>query len=231
MMDRTPQQARHAVEEHNLPSADTFEEPPDSDAPPIDEQILTLQWEQLKHDESYHKDIIFLPPETKLKHMALHNAKYTSDFLSAVHVGDTTLFEKALLDAFIISLASANALNQNLGSALFEAVGDAVSLKEAGGLLVEILQRDGTDRLWLARTFAGHNRKFAKACESYDHIEDGVPFKQWMLEANCSLFKTILAEASARKMDLLPLYRGRMREIEAKSIFDYKYRTGAGGGA
>ncbi len=197
----------------------------------IDEQMLALQWEQLKHDESYHKDIVILPLAARLKHMALHNAKYTAHFLSAVHVGDSKLFEKTLLDAFVISLASANALNQNLGVAVTKAVGDAASLKEAGALLAKRLPRDGSDCLWLPRTFAEHNGKFAKACESLDHIEDDVPFKKWMKEANCSLFKVILAEASAQKIDLLPLYRSRMREIEAKSIFDNKYCSGAGGEA
>ena len=214
-----------------MPSAYAIEGRDHSEEMPVDAQILALQWEQLKHDQLYHKDIVILPLAARLKHMALHNAKYTSYFLSALHVGDSKLFKKTLLDAFVISLASANALNQDLGAALVDAVGDAASLKEAGSLLAEKLPSDGSDPLWLARTFAEHTGKFAKACESIDHIEGDVPFRQWMLEANNSLFKTVIAEASARGMDLPPLYRGRMREIETKSIFDREYRSGAGGEA
>lgn len=230
-MERTPHQTRQTPQENDFTSADTIEGRSHSEVISVDAQILALQWEQLKHDESYHKDIVILPLAARLTHMVLHNTKYTSHFLSAVDVGDSKLFEKTLLDAFVISLASANALNQDLGAAVIDSVGDASSLKDAGTLLAKNLLRDGSDHLWLARTFAQHNGKLAKACESFDHIEGDVPFRKWMLEANCSLFKAIVAEADARGMDLLPLYRGRMREIEAKSIFDCKYRTGAGGGA
>ena len=42
------------------------------------DQLLALQWAQLKHDEAYHKDVVILPLAQRVKHMALHNAKYTA---------------------------------------------------------------------------------------------------------------------------------------------------------
>ena len=78
-------------------------------------QLLDLQWSQLKHDEAYHKDVVILPLAQRIKHMALHNAKYTAYFLEAVERGDDTTMLRVLVDAFVIALATANTLNQDLG--------------------------------------------------------------------------------------------------------------------
>ena len=53
----------------------------------VSDHLLTLQWAQLKHDEAYHKDIVILPLAQRMKHMALHSAKYTAYFLTAGGVG------------------------------------------------------------------------------------------------------------------------------------------------
>jgi hypothetical protein len=84
----------------------------------VSDHLLTLQWAQLKHDEAYHKDIVILPLAQRMKHMALHSAKYTAYFLTAVDDGDEARFQRTLTDAFIICLAVANTLNQNLGREL-----------------------------------------------------------------------------------------------------------------
>ena len=88
---------------------------------PVRDQLLALQWAQLKHDEAYHKDVVILPLAQRIKHMALHNTKYTAYFFEAVENGDETRLTKTLVDAFIIALASANTLNYDLGKALDEA--------------------------------------------------------------------------------------------------------------
>ena len=85
------------------------------------EHLLKLQWAQLKHDEAYHKDVVIMPLAERIKHMALHNAKYVAYFFEAVDQGDETKVTKTLTDAFIIVLASANTLNQDIGRDLGKA--------------------------------------------------------------------------------------------------------------
>ena len=43
----------------------------------VRDELFTLQLEQLKHDEKYHRDIHVLPLHQRMNHMALHFAKYS----------------------------------------------------------------------------------------------------------------------------------------------------------
>lgn len=194
------------------------------------DQLLALQWKQLKHDEAYHKDVVILPLAERIKHMALHNAKYTAHFFDVADTGDKARLIKTLTDALIISLASANTLNQDLGRELGEAAAAAASLSVLGGGLAVELARDDADPLWLVRAFARHNGQLAKACESWDHLES-MPFRDIMRACNAAILKTVLAEASARALDLAEAYAVRIREVETRSIFAGHYREGAKGEA
>lgn len=84
----------------------------------VQEQLLSLQWAQLKHDELYHREITLLSVADRMKHFALHMVKYLGYFAEATDLGDNGRFERTLVDAFIIALASANTLNLDLGKAL-----------------------------------------------------------------------------------------------------------------
>lgn len=193
----------------------------------VRDQLLDLQWAQLKHDEAYHKDIVILPVAQRMKHMSLHNAKYTGYFLQAVDQGDGERFHRTLIDAFIITLVVANTLNQDLGGEV-DTHGGGKSLSALGADLAARLIRDGADPLWLVRQYAQHNGQLAKLCESWDHLE-ALPFRDGMKTCNLALFSAVLAEAEARGIDLADAYRARMRVVEARSIFDSRFRTGAGG--
>lgn len=76
----------------------------------IQEQLFALQRSQLKHDEAYHKDVVILSLADRIKHMALHNTKYTAHLLESASTGDLPRLVKTLTHAFIIALASANTL-------------------------------------------------------------------------------------------------------------------------
>jgi hypothetical protein len=76
--------------------------------------LLELQWMQLTHDERYHKDVVILPLGERVKHMALHMAKYVG-YLAELEGDDPDRVARILTDAFIITLATANTLNQDLG--------------------------------------------------------------------------------------------------------------------
>lgn len=195
----------------------------------VRDQLLALQWSQLKHDEAYHKDVVILPLAERIKHMALHNAKYTGHFLDAIDASDDSRLAKTLTDAFIIALASANTLNQDLGKELAE-IGETHSLQAAGEQLAGRLSRDLSDPLWIIRQFARHNGQLAKICESWDHLES-VPFREGMKACNLALLQAVLADTSSRAIDLATSYHARIRVIETRSIFDRHFREGAGGEA
>ena len=195
----------------------------------VRDQLLTLQWGQLKHDEAYHKDVVILPLAERIKHMALHNAKYTGHFLDAIEACDDARLAKTLTDAFIIALASANTLNQDLGQDLTE-ISDTLSLQSAGDRIARSLGRDGSDPLWIVRQFARHTGQLAKICESWDHLEP-VPFREGMKSCNLALLQAVLADSAGRAIDLAAAYHARIRVIETRSIFDRHFRQGAGGEA
>ena len=123
----------------------------------VRDQLLALQWTQLKHDEAYHKDVVILPLAQRIKHMALHNAKYTAYLFEIAESGDDARLTRTLTDAFIISLAVANTLNQDLGRELGEAAVAATSLRTFGSAMTIELARNDADPLWLVRAFARHN--------------------------------------------------------------------------
>lgn len=194
----------------------------------VREQFLALQWDQLHHDEAYHKDVVILGLAERIKHMALHNAKYTARLFEAAETGDAVLLAKTLTDAFIIALASANTLNQDLGLELGKPAETSPSLRAFGSAVAMELERADADPLWLVRAFARHNGHLAKVCKSWDHLES-VPFRDAMKSCNLALLKALLAEGDARGIDLAECYNTRIAEVENRSIF-VKYFRGRTGG-
>lgn len=162
-----------------------------------------LQWHQLVHDEDYHKDIAAMSPAMRMKHFALHMAKYSAYLLDASERGDDALTGRALVDAFAIVLAMANTLGQDLASDL--------SARNQNGLADRSLD------IW--RPFVKETGVLAKACESLDHIED-VAFKVIMKQANAGLAAAILLGADQNAICLIEAYKGRLREVEIRSPFD-----------
>jgi hypothetical protein len=191
----------------------------------IEEQLLALQWAQLKHDELCHRDILLLPVADRMKHFALHMAKYVGYVAEAIDTSDEQRLERTLVDAFIISLASANTLGLDLGDALARPHRARVEGLKALGLELanELGQREG-DSIWLLKQFARHSGRLAKACESLDHVES-YPFREEMRASIVNLFKLVAAAASLRHIDLVEKSKGRLEGIEGKNIFHENYRA------
>jgi hypothetical protein len=194
------------------------------------EDFLRLQWAQLRHDEAYHKDVVIMPLAERIKHMALHNAKYTAYFFDSLDNVDQAKLTKTLTDAFVIVLATANTLNQDIGSDLGASADANQSFQSLGASLAESIGRDDADDYWLVRNFARHTGRLAKACESWDHLEN-ILFRDEMKRCNLELLKIILAEASDRQLDLAQYNKSRIRQVEGLSIFDKLFQQGAGGEA
>jgi hypothetical protein len=158
--------------------------------------------------------------------MALHNAKYVGYFIDAVDVCDDGRFQAVLTDAFIITLATANTLNQNIGQAL-GASDQTADLKSLGASLAAHHTRRVDDPFAFVKAYARGAGHLAKACESWDHLED-VPYVAIMRASNIDLFKLVVAEAALRSLDLGTLFRNRLRFIERRSIFHPTLSAGRG---
>lgn len=183
---------------------------------PNPQSLIDLQWTQLSHDERYHKDVVLLPLGERVKHMALHMAKYVG-YLADIDGDDPERVSRILTDAFIITLATANTLNHDLSRDLGMRA-DSFNLKAVGQAFAGELGT-ANDVSGLLRPFARHAGALAKACESLDHVES-IPFRDAMRASNLALFKLVVAAAAVRGLDLAQLYPVRLRRVEERSIFD-----------
>ena len=174
----------------------------------VEDFIYELQLEQLRHDEAFHKDVVILPLAERVKHMALHNGKYVGYFFEA---DDDDRFAAVLTDAFIITLATANTLNQDLGKSLAE------EWKAISGL-TDVPYPQPSGRHGFIKAYAIAAGLLSKACETWDHLEMA-PFNSMMRESNLSLFRIVVGYAAATNLDLVGSYRRRLRFIEKRSIF------------
>lgn len=176
--------------------------------------ILDLQRHQLRHDQNYHPDILCLDTTKRLIHMSLHNAKYASRFVAAHEDGDSVLHRKTLTDAFIISVATANALTYDLRKSIpveMSNLDDLVSLGHE-------LDKDQGSNKSFHRRYSAQVGQMAKSCESLDHLES-YPFREKLTEANTNIFKLVLSDAANKEVDIEKEYRARLSQVEANSPF------------
>jgi hypothetical protein len=191
---------------------------------PAKSSLYDLQVEQLTHDELFHKDVVILSLADRIKHMALHHAKYVGYFVDAVEAGDDVRFQAILTDAFIITLATANTLNQNIGQTL-GAIDNDADLIGIGVILAVDSHRHIDDPFAFVKAYARSAGQLAKACESWDHMED-VPYVAMMRTSNVDLFKLVVAQGELLSLDLATLFRTRLRFIERRSIFHSTLSSG-----
>lgn len=156
-----------------------------------------LQLEQFKHDEAYHREIARLSTQDRLKHMALHFAKYAGNLAEA---GDNeTALKKAVIDTFIIAVSTANTLNVRLS----ELVGSKASSVRS------------TSFPTLLAVYAG---RMAAACEKMDHLED-VAFRPIIRDSVVGLIEAAADEADRRGWQIAELVRSRLAGVKQKMIF------------
>lgn len=156
-----------------------------------------LQWEQFQHDEKYHREIARLTVQDRLKHMALHIAKYAGGL---AEVGDDSdRAARLATDTFIIAMSTANILNVRLADRLDEF--DRPRGEVSFATVVVIL--------------AG---RMAAACEKMDHLE-AYPFRERITEAVLQLLAECLAWLDGLGFDWLMLVDRRLQSAKEKSIF------------
>jgi hypothetical protein len=166
-----------------------------------------LQWMQLRHDEQFHRDVVQLPVANRLKHYALHFAKYVGNFAAANERSDKPAFDRALVDSFIIALAAANTLGMDLRQvAAAPSPEDPLdSLENSAGAAFVLALTQPVGRL-------------AKACESLDHVE-AFPFREEMQSAVAEVFRLVMAQGAFRQMNLTTSALERLDQVESRHLF------------
>lgn len=158
------------------------------------DQISRQQVEQYRHDIRNHFDIAAMPRLERLKHYALHFAKYAGRIARDEDGSD---FERTLVDTFLIGLSAANALKIKPEDLR---VADAVREPKAQTLLKEYADIVG---------------RFAEACEKSDHLED---FLEIARVAIVKIIELSITEASSRGIDLFDLAERKRRIIAANNF-------------
>ena len=176
--------------------------------------------EQFAHDERFHREIVHLSTETRLKHMALHFCKYTGQFATVLQNSDTAALRfRTITDSFIISLCSANALNFNLSEHIAPQIEGAATLRDLGLHLARQLYPAATlDDSWLLTAHAIHAARMARACEKIDHLE-AFPFRDEIQNAALRLCQIAIIAAYANSLDLASAVQDRRKEIRLRNPF------------
>ena len=156
-------------------------------------QMRTRQQDQQEHDLRNHFDILSLSRPDRLKHYGLHFAKYAGRFArGGVEAKSRT---ETLVDAFLVALSAANALNQALPEVVF--------VKENREELSDL-------------TFTDQAGRFADACEKIDHLED---FRMIALDANVALVDWIMRSATVAGLDLDALVDERRQQLARRPVY------------
>jgi hypothetical protein len=154
-----------------------------------------LQWEQFEHDEKYHREIARLTVQDRLKHMALHFAKYAGEIFAGP---SDDKFRRLVTDTLIIGISAANTLNIRLADIVGQTDADNVS--------------DFARQLVIA---AG---RMATACEKLDHLED-FPFRPHIAGEVVKIIDAALAVFMEKGWDVPRTINDRLAPVKAKSIF------------
>jgi hypothetical protein len=148
---------------------------------------------QHEHDLKNHFDIVSLSRQDRLKHYGLHFAKYAGRL--ARGAAEVKTRKETLVDAFLVVLSAANALNQTLTDR-----SDDLDNREAPSDLA----------------FTDHAGRFADACEKIDHLEE---FRGIALAANAALSEWIMRRAMADGLDLDALVEERRAQLARRQVY------------
>jgi hypothetical protein len=158
--------------------------------------------------------------------MALHFAKYAGKFVEAKLARDRESFLDTLVDTFVISLASANMFNVEIGDlGVFQEV-KTKKFETLGSEIFSFSKNQYEDVFsFTADNLTIFSGRIAKSIESLDHMEP-YPFRETFEENLESIIGSVFVAATFLKVDLISKTKNRLSKVESKSIFYNDYETG-----
>lgn len=144
---------------------------------------------QHDHDIKNHFDVISLGRIDRLKHYGLHFAKYSGRLARGTREYKSR--EETIVDALLVCLSAANALNQALPSlAAVHGVDDLDFIDAAG--------------------------RFADACEKIDHLEE---FRELALTANIDIARWLVSAAALKGLDVNLMLDHRRVQLSSRIVY------------
>lgn len=147
------------------------------------------------HDNDYHSDIVDPGSVYRLKHIALHFAKYASKLMNE---DSAAAYSKAFIDTFIMAISASVVLE--------------IDFKKVK------LDIDSSDNIFFYK-FINNMSLFAKACESVDHKEV-FPVYENQVNSILNLINACYFESKRKKIDVLRDAKSRLKDVE--KIIDKK---------
>lgn len=152
--------------------------------------ILSWQQDQYDHDMRNHFDILSLHKNDRLKHYAMHFAKYSGRI--ARGDAEATPVSRTITDSILVSLSTANTLQQKL---------EYRPNQSNGSLLIRLADAAG---------------RVNDAAEKLDHME---PFIEIARAGNQDFFDALLDHSSIENLDVKKLIDLRRRELRERQFF------------
>jgi len=157
--------------------------------------FLEQQKLQFSHDSTYHQDIHCLCRNDRLKHYALHFAKYCGRL---ERDNNPESVKKTLADYTLIALSAANTLGDNLSKVEINASSTPLSVGDVKPILVDEVGR------------------FCDACEKIDHAEE---FLTLAKPANRRILQTLSALSLGLQVNLDSLVSARRAELRDRAFY------------
>ena len=154
------------------------------------EKILNWQRDQYDHDMRNHFDILSLHKNDRLKHYAMHFAKYSGRL--ARGDAEKKTVQRTFVDALLVSLSAANTLHQIL---------EYHPMRSNNTLFLRIADASG---------------RFNDAGEKIDHME---PFLEIAKDGNQDIFNALLDFASTEDLDVEECLKTRRLELKQRQFF------------
>lgn len=156
--------------------------------------LYKIQFRQNEHDLKYHKDILSLGTQNRIKHLALHFAKYLGKLIYEENS------KKTLSDIAICCLSLANALNIQLEITRKKQITVVKQKKE------------------FIENYIRSISLIAKACESLDHLES-YPSRNVLIEESNNIISLIISHLHSVGFTLNDIVEDRWKQIEKNYIF------------
>ncbi len=154
------------------------------------EKLLDWQKDQYEHDMRNHFDILSLHKEERLKHYAMHFAKYAGRLARGAKEEKRT--ERTFVDALLVCLSAANTLHQKLSYS---------SSRSNDSFFIRLTDAAG---------------RFNDAAEKIDHLE---PFIEIARESNQDILDTLLDFAVSEAVDVEKSLETRRSELRQRQFF------------